>query len=430
MTHFGVICPPYSGHINPQAALGRELQARGHRLTFLQLPDLEEKVRAAGVGFCPIGSTLYKPGSLAEMFEQLAKLNGIKSLQYSVEFCRHMAEIVCQDAPDAIAREGIEVLIADQLEPVGETIAESLNLPFICVSCAQAIHRRADVPPFFTLWPYRNNLRARLQNQIAYYILDRSCGPILQEINRYRQRFNLPLYKQIYRSNARLAHISQQPPAFDFPLKDLPEHFHYVGPLRTPSPQSIPFPFDRLNGKPLIYASLGSIQNTKKDVFYGIAAACEGLDAQLVITLGGGMPIDALSDLPGSPLVVDNAPQTDIIAKSSLTITHGGLNTVLDSLSYGVPMVALPITFEQPGTGARIRWTGVGEVIPIDQVDTANLKTAVKQVFTEQSYRQNARRIQDSIAEAGGASRAADIIEQAMQPMRSVKSPALVGAPR
>ncbi|HEY9761512.1 MAG TPA: glycosyltransferase [Trichocoleus sp.] len=428
MTHFGVICPPYSGHINPQASLARELQARGHRVTFLQLPDLEEKIRSAGVGFCPIGTTLYKPGSLAEMFEQLAKLNGIESLQYSVEFCRHMAEIVCQDAPDAIAREGIEVIICDQLEPVGETIAESLNLPFICVSCGQAIHRRADVPPFFMPWPYENTLGARVRNQVAYYILDRSCRPILQEINRYRRRCNLPPYRRIYQSNTRLAHISQQPPAFDFPLSDLPTHFHYVGPLRTPNPQTVSFPFDRLNGKPLIYASLGSIQNTKKDVFYCIAAACEDLDAQLVMTLGGGIPIDALPNLPGSPLLVDYAPQTEILSRASLTITHGGMNTVLDSLSYGVPMVALPITFEQPGTGARIRWTGVGEVIPIDQVNTANLKAAVEQVFTEQSYRQNAKRIQQSIAEAGGASRAAEVIEQALQSNYPVESPTLVGA--
>ncbi|WP_199348668.1 hypothetical protein [Microcoleus sp. FACHB-SPT15] len=46
MTHFGIICPPYPGHLNPQAALGRELQSRGHRVTVLQIPDLELKVRS------------------------------------------------------------------------------------------------------------------------------------------------------------------------------------------------------------------------------------------------------------------------------------------------------------------------------------------------------------------------------------------------
>lgn len=421
MTHFGIICPPYAGHLNPQAALGRELQSRGHRVTVLQIPDLELKVRSEGLGFEAIGQSIYQPGSLATMFKQLAELNEIAALQYSVEFCRHIAEIICKDAPVAVVKAEIEALIVDQLEPVGETIAEALNLPFVCVSCGQAIHRRADVPPFFTPWLYHNVWWANFRNQIAYAILDRSCQPILQVINQYRTQCSLPPYSHIYASNARLAHISQQPAEFDFPCPNLPSHLHYVGPLRDTSTQSngvrsaIAFPFDRLTGQPLIYASLGSVQNTKQALFQCIAAACDGLDVQLVITHGGGMSADAVRNLPGSPLVVEYAPQREVIAKASLTITHGGLNTVMDSLSYGVPLVAIPITFEQPGNAARVRWTGTGEVIPVSRLTVAKLRTAVQKVLGNSSYAQNAKRIEQAIAQAGGVKRAADIIEQAIK---------------
>lgn len=411
MTHFGIICPPYPGHLNPQAALGRELRSRGHQVTCLQISDLELKVRSEGLDFVEIGQSLYQPGSLAEMFEQLAKLSGIEALQYSVEFCRHIAEIICQDAPAAIAKAGIEALIVDQLEPVGETIAESLNLPFVCVSCGQAIQRRADVPPFFTPWSYQDIWWAKLRNQVAYTILDRSCQPILQVINHYRQQWQLPPYRHIYASNSKLAHISQQPALFDFPnLK--PAHLHYVGPLRNSSPRSTSFPFEKLTGQPLIYASLGSVQNTKQDLFRLIAAACEPLDVQLVITHGGGMSQETTDRLPGSPLVVEYAPQQEVIAKASLTITHGGLNTVLDSLSYGVPLVAIPITFEQPGNAARIRWTKTGEVIPVFRVRVNNLRATIQRVLTEEIYRTNAQKMQQAIAKSGGVTRAADIIEQ------------------
>ena len=416
MTHFGIICPPYPGHLNPQAALGRELQSRGHRVTVLQLPDLESKVRSEGLAFWAIGQSRYKPGSLAETFKQLARLSDLKALHYSVDSCRQTAEIICQDAPAAVEAAGIEALIVDQLEPVGETIAEALHLPFVCVSCGQAIHRRADAPPFFTPWSYHNKRWAQLRNQMTYAMLDRSCQPILRVINHYRQQWKLPPYHHIYASKARLAHISQQPAAFDFPYPNLPKQLHYVGPLRNQLPRSIPFPFEQLTGQPLIYASLGSVQNTKQDVFYGIAKACKNLDVQLVITHGGGMHAEAIQALPGSPLVVDYAPQLEVIAKASLTITHAGLNTVLDSLSYGVPLVALPITFEQPGNAARIRWTGSGKVIPISRLSVSNLTAAIQQVLTQESYRQNARKIQQAIAQAGGVKRAADIIEQAIQP--------------
>lgn len=414
MVHVGIICPPYPGHLNPLSALGRELQHRGHQVTILQIPDLESKVRSEGVNFYPIGRSTYQPGRLAETFKQLTQLSDIKALHYSVDFCRYMAETICQDAPAAIQALNIDALVVDQLEPVGETVAESLGLPFVCVSSGQVIHRQPDVPPFFTPWSYQNTWWARLRNQAAYLLLDRSCQPILQVINHYRQQWKLAPYRKIYASLAQLAHISQQPAAFDFPGVNLPAHFHYVGPLRNPSPQPVSFPFDQLTGQPLIYASLGSVQNTKQEIFHCIASACEGLDVQLVITHGGGMSAAAARSLPGSPLVVEYAPQLEVLAKASLTITHGGLNTVLDSLSHGVPLVAIPITFEQPGTGARIRWTGVGEVISLNQLSVSKLGTAIQRVLMEETYQNNARKVQGAIQQAGGVRRAADIIEQVL----------------
>ncbi|WP_242063271.1 glycosyltransferase [Nostoc sp. FACHB-892] len=220
-------------------------------------------------------------------------------------------------------------------------------------------------------------------------------------------------------SNAQLAHISQQPGLFEFPIANLPPHLHYVGPLRNASPQLVTFPYEKLTGQPMIYASLGSVQNTKEAVFRCIAAACKGLDVQLVIAHGGGMSEEAVRSLSGSPLVVEYAPQPDILAHASLTITHAGMNTTLDSLSYGVPVVAIPITFEQPGTAARIHSTGVGEVISLEKLNISNLRSAIKRVLTKNSYKNNARRIQQSIQLSGGVKRAANIIEQVTQSQRS-----------
>ncbi|WP_206603059.1 glycosyltransferase [Leptolyngbya ohadii] len=138
MTHFGVICPPLSGHIHPHAALGRELQLRGHQVTMLQIPDLEFKVRSEGLQFAAIGQSRYQPGTLAKTMQHLATLDGIPALQASVDFCADIAEMLCEDAPAAIAAAGIEFLIVDQLEIVDETIAEALGLPFVCVSCGQS----------------------------------------------------------------------------------------------------------------------------------------------------------------------------------------------------------------------------------------------------------------------------------------------------
>ena len=173
-----------------------------------------------------------------------------------------------------------------------------------------------------------------------------------------------------------------------------------------------PFPYEKLTGRPLIYASMGTTQNQLLWIFQMIAEACMGLDAQLVITLGGGVNLKSLPESPGNPIVVGYAPQLELLKKASLTITHAGLNTTLESLSNGVPVVAIPITNDQPGVAARIAWTGTGEVIPLGEVTGEKLQKAIIRVLTENSYKKNALRLQKAIHRAGGTKRAVDIIEQ------------------
>ena len=137
-----------------------------------------------------------------------------------------------------------------------------------------------------------------------------------------------------------------------------------------------------------------------------------GLDAQLVISLGGATSPEALPDLPGSPLVVGYAPQLELLKRTTLTITHAGLNTTLESLSNGVPMVAIPIANDQPGVGARLAWTGAGEVVPLARLSVPKLRDAIAGVLKDDTYRKNTSRLAEAIARAGGVSRAADIVEQ------------------
>ena len=130
--------------------------------------------------------------------------------------------------------------------------------------------------------------------------------------------------------------------------------------------------------------------------------------------MGGGSSASALPPLPGAPLVVDFAPQLELLQRAALTITHAGLNTVLESLSCAVPMVAIPIANDQPGVAARVAWSGSGAVVPLKRATVARLRDAIDRVWSDPSYRQNAQRLQQAIATSGGVARAADIVEQAI----------------
>jgi UDP:flavonoid glycosyltransferase YjiC (YdhE family) len=95
-------------------------------------------------------------------------------------------------------------------------------------------------------------------------------------------------------------------------------------------------------------------------------------------------------------------------------VTHAGLNTVLDAMATGVPMVTVPITNEQPGIAARVTWVGAGEAISHKHLTSQALRSAVMHVRSNPSYRAAAERIQSSIHAGGGAPRAAELIEQSL----------------
>jgi len=412
MTHFGVICPAVPGHLNPMMSLGRELQKRNHQVTCLQILDVESKVLGEGLEFYPIGQSDAPLGSLAETLGELGRLSGLGAGKFTADLLKRQAAIVCREVPNAVRAVGIDALLVDQLDLAGGSVANFLDIPFVTVCNSVVQNREANIPPSFTNWEYKTTWWTSLRNWFGFRLVDLAFQQTYELVNNYRHERNLPPNRILDDFFSQLAQISQQPAVFDFPREGLPKCFHYTGPFYTPSLESVPFPFDRLTGQPLIYASMGTLQNRQQEIFHDIASACEGLDAQLVISLGGGSEVEEFSSWRGNPLVIKYAPQFELLHKAILTITHAGHNTALESLSNGVPMVAIPIAGDQPGVGVRIAWTGSGEVVSLNRLSVPRLRAAIQRVLSEDSYRGNARRLQKAIRCSGGVSRAADIIEQ------------------
>ena len=159
---------------------------------------------------------------------------------------------------------------------------------------------------------------------------------------------------------------------------------------------------------------MGTLQNRVPTLYRRIAESGAELDAQLVITLGGGLEPGTLADLPGRPVVVSYAPQLELLCRSTLAISHAGLNTVLDALSESVPIVAIPVTNHQPGVAARISWLGAGEMLQWDGLDERRLRMTIEKVWKDPTYRGGARRLQQAIRASGGAPRAAAIVHEAL----------------
>lgn len=212
-----------------------------------------------------------------------------------------------------------------------------------------------------------------------------------------------------------LAWVTQCPREFDFDCApDFPQ-FHYAGPFHDGCGRmDFDFPWQQLTGEPIVYASMGTLQSRLVDIFHSIMQAAIGSkELQFVLAVGGQLDPKQLGTVPANVVVVSHAPQIEVLKRSSLCITHAGLNTVLESLSAGVPMIALPITNDQPGVAARIANQNVGVVMSPAQASPENFVTAITLVLEVPTFRDNSQRVQQAIRRANNLSVAAGILERA-----------------
>src|SRR5215831_6957514 len=411
----GILSFSSPGHYYPLTALGRRLQGRGHEVVYFQVADLERPIRAAGLEFRQIGREDFPPGSIRARDEELGRLKGRAALRCSLRGIKRKAAMLFRDAPAAVREEGVDSLIVDQIEMAGGTVAEHLGLPFVSAAAALPVNLDPSVPPVTLPWAHRTGVRARLRNWFGNTIYEWIFSGVRGTINRQRKVWGLPPVRNFNAMFSGLAQVSQLPAALELPGRRLPPHCHHTGPWTDAAGRApVDFPWERLDpGRPLAYASMGTLQNGILRTFRVIAEACAGLDLQLVISLGGGQDPALLGDLPGDPVVVGYAPQLELILRSALTISHGGLNTALESLARGVPMVVLPVAYDQPGVGARVEWSGVGRSIPVGRLTVDRLRDAVRIVLGNPAYRARAGRLQSRIEVADGLNRAADLIEGA-----------------
>lgn len=409
MAHYGICCPPLPGHINPMTVLARELVGRGHRMTFLGFPDMRARL-AGDVDFAVFGERDWPPGSLEPYLRRLARLGGPLSLRRLILDLAAFTDTICRDLPPALDALGPDALIIDQADAAASLVATALSIPFVNVANALPLNLEPSVPPPVLPWNYDPRPKGIRRNLGGYRVARFVERPITKVIRRHAERLGRGDIRFADETWSTRAQITQCVRGLDFPRERLPESFHYVGPLRGPEAQPAPALPD--DGRPLIFCSLGTLQGSRLSIFRSVAKATAGMNVNLLIAHAGMLGDREVVRLPGQPLVHSFVPQRAVLARAALAITHCGFNTVLDALSFGVPMVGMPITFEQPATGARLQRVGAAEVLQRWRT-VGRIRKAVEQVLSDDSYRNNSGQISAEIASAGGVRRAADIIETA-----------------
>jgi len=413
----GFICPNVPGHLNPMTALARHLQVRGHEVVFLYSSG------AAGLPFIP-GP---EKDPLRENLPEVSKLQGDEAVKFSLRMLMTQTETILKSLPGMVESNGIDAVVLDTVQFYAELSPIELGMPYIQVAAAVHFDFSGYTPLCLYGWPHQSTPGALVRNREGVTNFVALLESANKGVKAYAKNAGLNMnWEDPGSTISPLASITQIPKAFDFESSHWPAQFHHTGPLHDgKGRENVNFPWERITGEPLIYASMGTILNGRVDVFRAIIAAlAKHKDLQLVLSVGDQVDPKKIGPVPNNAIIVKKAPQLELLKQASVCITHAGLNTVLESLTQGVPQVAIPVAYDQPGVAARIANKQTGVVTSLDKLTPDHLSALLNEVICNSAYRENARSLQKAIAEANGLSVAADLVEQSLGVGKPSKKPA------
>jgi zeaxanthin glucosyltransferase len=410
------LSPPVSGHLNPMTTLARELQSRNHDVVFISMPDGEPSVRAAGLTFLPCGAKEFPAGSLKERLRRLSKLQGDEALRAMLQNAALRTEAMLNSLPAALSEAAVDAVVIDTALLYIELVPISLGMPYAHVANALHFDYSGHTPLCFYDWPHETTPAALARNRKGVATFLEALTPNRSVAKAYAKRVGCEVdWDDPCATISQLAWITQTPKAFDFESSHWPRQFYHTGPFHDGAGRvEVDFPWERLTGEPLIYASMGTLMNGLAEVYRTITAAtAKHKGFQLALSIGDQLDPEQIGPLPSNTILVKRAPQLELLKRASVCITHAGLNTVLESLAQGVPQVAIPVTVDQPGVAARIAEKKTGLFVPLKDLTVYGLSLLLDQVLNDTTYRDNARHFQEAIAKTDGLSKAADLVERA-----------------
>lgn len=185
-----------------------------------------------------------------------------------------------------------------------------------------------------------------------------------------------------------------------------------VGPSLPPAQRGdeTDFPWKLLaTDRPKIFMSFGSQIYHQPDLFQKVIQATADMHVQLILSVNDLLGTPLLSDLPPHVLACRYAPQLKLLPHVQAFITHGGANSVMEALHFGVPLLISPVCNDQFHQAHFIRQSGVGLELNLESATVAEVRQNLLQLLHDPSLQTHVQRVAESYA-VDGARQAADLI--------------------
>ena len=387
MSKIVFFCIPAHGHTNPTLGVVRELVARGHQVWYYSYNTMREKIESAGATFVSCDDY--------DMEQKLTPKDSVRvgkdlaiSTKILVDTTLALDDKVCADMvqlkPDCI--------VADSMAVWGKAVAMKLGIPFVSSTTTFAFNQ--------------HSAKIMKQSIGELFKMVFSMPKITKQIKRLQGKgYPVKNILDIIQNDDSTHTIVYTSPEFQPCSETFSDKYAFVGPSIRPATSKVEKKRDKL-----IYISMGTVNNNMMALYKRCLAALADTDYQVIMSVGNLVSIEEFGVLPENISVFTHVDQIAVLQQANIFVSHCGMNSVSESLYFGVPLVMLPQTSEQGGVAERVFQLGAG--IKLDKSDAASILGAIRKIFADNSYTQNAAVISEGFKHCSGAKGAADKIMQ------------------
>ncbi|MEC1626046.1 macrolide family glycosyltransferase [Bacillus mojavensis] len=378
--HISIINIPAYGHVNPTLALVEKLCEKGHRVTYATTEEFAASVQQAGAEALIYHTSLnIDPKQIREMIEK--NETPISLLKESLSILPQLEDLYQNDRPDLI--------IYDFIALAGKLFADKLHIPVIklCSSYAQ-------------------NESFQLGSEDMLLKMKEAEA----EFKAYLEQEQLPAVSFEQLAVPEALNIVFMPKSFQIQHETFDDRFCFVGPSLGKRTEQESLEIEKGDG-PLMLISLGTAFNAWPEFYKMCIEAFRNSSWQVIMSVGKTIDPESLDEIPANFTIRQSVPQLEVLAKADLFISHGGMNSTMEAMNAGVPLVVIPQMYEQELTAKRVDELGLGVYLPKEEVTVSRLQEAVQAVSGDQEVLSRVKNMQKDVKEAGGAERAAAEIE-------------------
>jgi len=376
---------PADGHTNPTLAVVKELVDRGEEVIYYSFDFLREKIEKTGA--------IYRSYNLD--LSILTRANNA-NFTFLYRTLMQVNKLILNKLLPEISKEKPDYIIHDSLCSWGKYIAEILGIPAISSITVFAFSKESSSVSFKVLFKI-----------LVIGFKDLLTGIIIEKMISSRYKIKTKGFSDAFMSLEKM-NIIYTSKDFQPGGEFFDASFKFVGPSINNRDEKNNVLIPEANKKPLVYISLGTIANHNPGFFEKCFVAFGQMDLLIILSVGDLNIIKSLHDVPDNFIVREYVPQLEILTKAAIFITHGGMNSVHESLYNSVPMIVVPQHDEQAMVAERVDKTGAGIYLKTVTPDT--LRASVLEVLNNNSFKTNCGKLSESMKLAGGYKKAVDEI--------------------